>query len=80
MCGAGKSKHGSAGKTRSVCSLAVCGQFSAVLVQEWKDCEELKPKAKEEWTFRDQEIGGKVASDGVVCVNKQASVYEMRKE
>ena len=24
------------------------------LVKEWKDCEELKPKSKEKWTFEDE--------------------------
>ena len=30
-----------------------------VLVQEWKDCEELKPKAKEEWTFVNKKLEAK---------------------
>ena len=46
------------------------------LVEEWKDCGELKPRPKEMWTFG----GRKEASDGEVCDSKQVSVYEMRKE
>ena len=28
------------------------------LVEEWKDCEELKPKPKEKWIFNDKKIEG----------------------
>ena len=49
------------------------------LVEEWKDCEELKPKAKRNVDLCGPEEGGKEASDGVVCCSKEVSVYEMRK-
>ena len=48
------------------------------LVEEWKDCEKLKPKSKEMWIFVNKK--GKDASDGVVCDTEEVSVYEMRKE
>ena len=34
------------------------------LVEEWKDCEKLKPKSKEKWIFVNKK--GREASDGVV--------------
>ena len=37
------------------------------LVAEWKDCEELKPKPKDKWTFVDQKKRGDETSNGVVC-------------
>ena len=48
------------------------------MVEEWKDCEELKPKSREKWIFVNKK--GKEASDGVVCDTEEVSVYEMRKE
>ena len=47
------------------------------LVEAWKDCEELEPKSKRK---ADKKMGGKEASDGVVCNNEQASEYEIRVE
>ena len=49
------------------------------LVEEWKDCEELKPEPKEKWTFVDQKEGGDQTSDGMVCGSRQVSMYEMWK-
>ena len=37
------------------------------LVGEWKDCEELKPKPKEKWSFRGSKKRGDEASNRVVC-------------
>ena len=36
-------------------------------VEEWKECEELQPKAKRKVDFRGPEEGGDEASDGMVC-------------
>ena len=36
------------------------------LVEEWKDCEELKPKSKERWTLVDKKRGNET-SNGMVC-------------
>ena len=61
------------------------------LVEEWKDCEELKPKPKVERSgvlmpqpkreveLRGQKQKGHEPSDGVVCHSKQVSVHEMWK-
>ena len=51
-----ESKDNAAGARRGVCSLAVCGQFFHCLVEEVKDCEELKPKPKEKWVFVDKKM------------------------
>ena len=37
------------------------------LVEEWKYCEEVKPKPKEKWTFVDKKSEETEASNGVVC-------------
>ena len=50
------------------------------LVEEWKGCEELRPKPKEKWAFCPQTRGSKEASQGVVCRCKQILVCEMRKK
>ena len=44
--GAGQGKHDSAGKRRSVCSLAICSQLS-LFGGKWKYCEELQSKPTE---------------------------------
>ena len=49
------------------------------LVEQWKDCEELKPKPKEKWTFVESEEEGNEASDGMVCGSRQASMHGMWK-
>ena len=51
----GKSKNDSAGARRGARSPAVRSQFFQCLVEEWKDCEVLKPQPKEKWTFCGQE-------------------------
>ena len=43
------------------------------LVEEWKDCEELKPKPKEKWAFVNKKREAKKLQDGVVCDSKQVS-------
>ena len=35
-------------------ALQYAASFHCCLVEEWKDCEELKPKAKEKWRFVDK--------------------------
>ena len=53
-------------------------QFAAsfhCLVEEWKDCEELRPKPKEKLIFVDK----KSEESRVVCGSRQVSVYEMWK-
>ena len=47
-------------------------------VEQWKDCDELKPKPKEKWFFVEKNKGDK-ASNGMVCGSRQVSVHEMRK-
>ena len=37
------------------------------LVEDWKDCEELKPESKEKGIFVNRKRWTKEASDGVVC-------------
>ena len=59
-------------------SFAVYSQLS-LSVEEWKDCEELKPKPKDKWTFVDKKKGDE-ASDGVVRGNQQVSVHEVWKK
>ena len=44
------------------------------LVEEWKDCEELKPKPKESGFLSENE-----ASNRVVCGSRQVSMYEIWK-
>ena len=47
------------------------------LVEEWKDCEELRPKPKEKWVFVEKEERECEASNRVVCGSRQVSMYEM---
>ena len=49
------------------------------LVEEWKECEELTPKAKQMRVFVDKKRGSKEASRGVVCGSKHIFVNEMRR-
>ena len=35
-------------------ALQYAASFHCCLVEEWKDCEELRPKAKEKWSFVDK--------------------------
>ena len=51
ICGGNESKDGPAGARRSVAASFHC------LVEEWKDCEELKLKRKEKWVLVDKERG-----------------------
>ena len=37
------------------------------LVEEWKDCGELRPKRKEKWSFVDKQSGRNEASNRVEC-------------
>ena len=37
------------------------------LVEEWKDCEELKPQPKEKWNFVDNQ---REETNGVVCCDQ----------
>ena len=46
------------------------------LVEEWKDCEELKPKPKEK-KFRGQDEEGKETSIRMVCPGQQESMCEV---
>ena len=46
------------------------------LVEEWKDCEELKPQAKEKWTSEDKKKGNK-ASNGMVRCCQPVPMHEM---
>ena len=48
------------------------------LVEDWKDCEELKPQPKEKWTFVEKKRGNK-ASNGMVCSCQQVPMSEMWK-
>ena len=43
-------------------------------VEQWKDCEELKPKPKEKWSFVDRNE----ASNRVVRGSEQVSMHEVR--
>ena len=47
------------------------------LVEQWKDCEELKAKPKEKWIFVDKKRRGNETSNGVVCGSRQVSMCEM---
>ena len=58
-------------------SFAVCSQFHC-LVEEWKDCEELKPQPKERWTFSDKKREETVHRSECCC--QQESVHEMWKK
>ena len=49
------------------------------LAEEWQDFEELKPKAKDKWTFV-TESRSENASYGVVCGGKHISLHEMWKK
>ena len=49
------------------------------LVEEWHDCEELKPTPKEKWTFVTRS-GSEHASHKVVCGRQQIPLREVRKE
>ena len=49
------------------------------LVEEWQECEELKPKPKEKLTLVDREVESKKHSNGVVCGRRHKSLLEMRK-
>ena len=52
-----QSQHSPAEKRRGLAlQYAACFQC---LVEEWHDCEELKPKPKEKWTFIDREVQAK---------------------
>ena len=48
------------------------------VVEERKDCEELKLQPKERWTFLDKKRGSKT-SNGTVCKCQQVSMHEMWK-
>ena len=50
------------------------------LVEEWHDCEELKPKPKEMWTRVAKKGGSNKASHGVVCGREQTPLYEVWKK
>ena len=56
-----------------------CTQFCSVrpvfhcLVEEWKDCEELKPQPKERLAFVEKR--GSKASNGMVCTCQQVSMH-----
>ena len=47
------------------------------LVEQWKDCEELKPKPKEKWVFVDKKSGE--TKHRTECGSRQVSMYEMWK-
>ena len=49
------------------------------LAEEWKDCEELRPRPKEKWSFVDKRREENKASNRVVRGSKQISICEMRK-
>ena len=51
--GFSKSKSNAAGKRGGENGFAVCGPAS-IVVEEWKDCEELRPKPKEKWVFMEK--------------------------
>ena len=46
-------------------------------MEEWKDCEELKPQSKEKWTNVDKKREDRKASNGVVCRGQQVSMHDM---
>ena len=46
-----KSRDSSTRARRGVCSHTACSQLALLSGRMWKDCEELKPKAKEKWIF-----------------------------
>ena len=48
-----RAQDSQAGARRGASSLAVRSQLS-LFVEEWKDCEELKPQPKEKWIFVDK--------------------------
>ena len=56
-----------------------CAASFHCLVEEWKDCAEIKPQPKEKWTFCGQEKGGNKASTGMVCCCQQVPMHEMWK-
>ena len=47
-------------------ALQYAARFHCFL-EDWKDCEELKPKPKEKLIFVEREKGGNETSNGVVC-------------
>ena len=49
------------------------------LVEEWKDCEELKPQPEEKWTFVDKKRDENTASNGMVWCCQQVPMSEMWK-
>ena len=51
-----------------------------VWLEEWHDCEELKPKSKDKGTFVVEESGRQQAPRGVVCGRKQMLLHLVRKE
>ena len=56
-------------------ALQYAASFHCV-VEEWHDCEELKPKPTVKWTFRGQKHGSSKTSHGVACGRKQLSLHE----
>ena len=48
------------------------------MVEEWNDCEELKPQPKRKVDLRGQEKGGSKASDGAVCRGQQLGSRHMK--
>ena len=49
------------------------------LVEQWKNCEVLKPKPIEKWIFVDKKSEKTEESNKVVCRSRQVSMHEMRK-
>ena len=49
-------------------------------MEEWKDCEELKPKPKEKWSFVNKRNAGNEASNRVAPGSEQVSMHEARKK
>ena len=50
------------------------------LVEEWKDCEELKTKAERKVDLCRQKKESTEASHGVVCGSKHIPLYDMREK
>ena len=49
------------------------------LVEQWKDCEELRPKPKEQWFFVDKKSGSMKHGTEWCVETKEVSMYEMWK-
>ena len=56
-----------------------CAPSFHCLVEQWKDCEELKPKRREKWNDLWIRKGGDEASDRMVCGSSLVSMHEMWK-